>query len=245
MLRPRIKQPGEERTLDVRVDLAAGVSVVSVSGIVVVARGLVAEVDVLTAAVAAIQGNVVQVTLAGGTDEEIYLVTVTSLDDADDVRETEAEIHVLDLGFAVPDAPSDTLYIEPLAYVHRFGLEEAVRLTDEHGLGRIDKRVLWAAITDATAEVDSYLAGRYVVPMAPVPTTIIAVTADLARERLHALSGASESVTQRAAAARRQLKDLAAGVARLPGATQQSSGSDTPLVDAPARVFTRDTMAGF
>lgn len=244
MLRPRLKQPGETRTLDVPLDLAVGRTIASVDSVTALARGLVAELDALVAADAGSSGATAFVQISGGTDGEVYLVTVEATDDLGDVVQTEAEIHVADLAFATPDAPSSSsTYIDPAAYVARFGLEEAVRLTDEVGTGRIDKTVLYTALADAAAEIDTYLARRYVVPVDPVPAVLVAIAADLARERLH-VAGPSEAVTQRATAARRQLKDLASGTAVLAGGVAKPTGGDTPLVDAPDRLFTRDSMAG-
>jgi phage gp36-like protein len=245
MLRPRVKQPSETRTLDARLRLGAGRAIASIDAVAVTARGLVDEVAALTAVALGSHQDVAQIQVAGGTAGEVYRIAVTVTDDLGDTAEEAVEIHVLALDWNVPDAPAATVYIAPLDYVHRFGLEEAVRLTDEHDLGRVDPLVLRAALVDATAEVDGYLAGRYETPLSPIPHLVIALTADLARERLHATGTVPDAVRERAATSRRQLQQIALGTVVLPGASQRSTGADTPIVEGPKRLFTRDSMAGW
>lgn len=67
----------------------------------------------------------------------------------------------------------------------RFGEDELVQLTDRHGDGMIDPVALEQALIDASAVIDGYLAGRYPVPLAPVPPILVGYACDLARLRLY------------------------------------------------------------
>jgi len=245
MSRAVIKQPDEARTYDVRAGLPHGRVITAVEAVTITARGLVAENTALTHEIAGFQGNIVQLQILGGTDSELYLVTVQVDDDAGDRVEAEIEIHVMDLSWSVPEGPDATpTYIQPTAYVHRFGLAETIALTDESRVGRIDRQPLFVALADSASEIDAYLAKRYPVPLDPVPPMVESIAADLARERLHG-GRVPDPVVNRATAARRQLRDLAQGLMLLPGVTEKTPSADTPLVEAPERIFTRDNLAGF
>ena len=54
--------------------------------------------------------------------------------------------------------------------IDRFGSEDLIQLTDRNALGVIDATVLSAAIDDATDTMDTYIATRYTLPLAVVPT---------------------------------------------------------------------------
>lgn len=49
--------------------------------------------------------------------------------------------------------------------VRAFGERECVSLTDRSYTGQIDDDVLNGALTQASAEIDGYLCGRYPVPL--------------------------------------------------------------------------------
>ncbi|MBA4709570.1 gp436 family protein [Aquitalea aquatica] len=66
----------------------------------------------------------------------------------------------------------------------RFGMREVVALTDRSLHGVIDAAVLQAALVDASAEIDGYLAARYAVPLAGPPRIICGYCCDIARYRL-------------------------------------------------------------
>lgn len=101
-------------------------------------------------------------------------------------------------------------------YVERYGIAETVRVTDESKAGEVNAPKVEKAIADATAEADSYLAVRYVLPIpAPAPEIVVAIVGDLARERL-TRARPTELVIANAARARSQLKDLSAGRASIP-----------------------------
>lgn len=69
-----------------------------------------------------------------------------------------------------------------------FGAKELVMLADRNRDGVADVAVVDRALEDAEAEVNSYLATRYVLPLDPVPAQIRAITCDVARYRLDAMN---------------------------------------------------------
>lgn len=66
----------------------------------------------------------------------------------------------------------------------RFGEDELIELTDRANVGQVDELVLAGALDDASAEIDSYLAGRYAVPLAQAPRFLAGLCSDIARYRL-------------------------------------------------------------
>jgi len=240
-----LKQPDERLDIDIGFGRALGAeTVASVESAAVSKKGLVAEVAALTVAGTSAAGAAVTVTLEGGTDGEIYAVTVTVTDTAGQTVQEELELIVQDLTFIVPD-PDGVSYIKPADYISRFGLEEAVRLTDWAGRGKIDTARLNKALADATAEVDSYIAGRYQTPLATVPDLIQRIAADIARYQLHS-DATPEDVRKRYEAAVAALKRVASGAQALPAAEAAGTGVGAPQVaQAGPPVFSRETLEDF
>lgn len=138
-------------------------------------------------------------------------------------------------------------YLSVAAYIARWGMRETTILTaEEPGATEPDEPKVEGAIADAEALANGYIArGRnlhgvpYAVPLADPPGPVLAIVADLARERLHKDRPTPE-VTAAADRARAQLRDIAAGRLTLlldepggPDATSdnlsQSSGDAQPL----------------
>lgn len=144
---------------------------------------------------------------------------------------------------------AEGLYYTQADYVDRYGLEEAVRITDTTGSGVPDAGAFDSAIADVSADMDTYLSSRYALPLQPVPRVLKSIAAALVREKLHT-QFPTDSVTREADLARKQLRDLATGTARLVLETgtepePQSSGGNAIRASAPARTFTADKLAGF
>lgn len=96
----------------------------------------------------------------------------------------------------------------------RFGEAEVLQLSDRARVGVIDEAVVNRAITDAGAEIDGYLAGRYELPLVGVPAVLTLYACDMARYRLFE-DGAYEQVVERYNSALRYLRDVAAGRVQL------------------------------
>lgn len=67
----------------------------------------------------------------------------------------------------------------------RYGADELVQLTDDTGTGTADPAKIAAALADADEAVNGYVAGRYAVPLSPVPMLVRRWSCDLARYFLH------------------------------------------------------------
>jgi len=94
--------------------------------------------------------------------------------------------------------------------IARFGETELIELSDRLGAGQIDPTVIDQALSDAAGVIDGHLAGRYALPLAPVPSILLGYACDLARERLWK-DAASELIVKRGDDARKFLVMVAAG----------------------------------
>lgn len=68
--------------------------------------------------------------------------------------------------------------------IARFGEAEVIMLTDRENLGVIDVAVLDAALAEADAEINPYLAPRHTLPLTSVPKILAGFACDIARYRL-------------------------------------------------------------
>lgn len=235
-----LKQPSEIKKLPLEF---GGVSTISaLVSVAVTKRGLVAGAADLIAAPSLFAGALT-LTLSGGSEGERYLVTVV-VDDAAGARaEEEVEVAVLNLAWEMPDGGAAMLTIEE--FVARFGLDEVVRMTDARGDGRIGKDMLVAALIDAQAVVEGYIAGRYALPLDPVPVMVKMLIADIARGRLYP-GGAPDGIEGQVKAAMRTLERIAAGQSTLgtvlPNAPISSDGA--PIFHSGGRAYP-DGLRGY
>lgn len=117
----------------------------------------------------------------------------------------------------------------------RYGGDEVVQRESMLGAGALNR-----ALSDADAEINSYVSGRYVVPLSPVPTTITRIACAIAR--YHVLGDAATETARRAYDdARAFLRDVQAGRAQLDGADQVSAATGAATVDVVTdeRLFSR------
>jgi len=98
--------------------------------------------------------------------------------------------------------------------VDRFGGQEIAQLTDRTNGTVIDATVVARALGDADAEIDGYLATRYVLPLTITPAVLVRLAADIARYRLFD-DRTTEAVRQRYADAVQLLKSMASGLVKL------------------------------
>lgn len=128
----------------------------------------------------------------------------------------------------------------------RFAEEELIQLTDRNRLGQIDNVVLDRALADADAEINGYLSTRYTLPLAPVPTVLLRLAADLARYYLYD-DHAPEQIKQRYDDAVKFLRAVATGTAQL----GTDAAQPVPVVSggvsyqAGERVFNAETLRDF
>lgn len=96
--------------------------------------------------------------------------------------------------------------------VTRFGESEVVAITDRDLTGAIDPVVLANALDTASAQMDTYLSGRYQLPLNPVPEFLVSVCCDITRYQL-CVGGTrlSEDIRDRYRDALRFLEQAASG----------------------------------
>lgn len=128
-----------------------------------------------------------------------------------------------------------------------FGQAELIQLTDRTKTGAVDVDVLNRAIDDVTADIDSYLANRYTLPLNPVPSNLVRIAADLVRYQLYDIK-VPELVKQRRDDAIAFLTQVSKGVATLgvanTGEPVQATTGGVKSV-APGRVFTDESLSGY
>lgn len=126
----------------------------------------------------------------------------------------------------------------------RFGPAELAQLADPHATGFIDDGALALALSDAEAEIDAYMVGRYTLPLDTVEPNLVRLACDIARYRLWK-DQASEEVRQRYQDATRYLERVASGAILLSNAgigQTPSASAGAPSYSAPPRVFVDDVL---
>lgn len=140
-------------------------------------------------------------------------------------------------------------YATATELIERIAEQTVIDLTDDAGLGVINTDAVDRAFADADTEIDSYLAGRYPVPVSPAPVLLTRLSLDLATEGLYARrphSDTPEAVVRAAKNARALLASIAANKAALPGVSEgladgRLSGAS---FSADGRLFTRASQRG-
>jgi phage gp36-like protein len=124
--------------------------------------------------------------------------------------------------------------------IDRFGMADMQRAVDYAADGELDSDSIDRAINGASGVIDSYVAGLYAVPLVPIP--------DVARDCCIALTwcrllGGRDSLTEKWEKECDKwldwLKDVAAGTAKLPGASA-AAGAPQVVYDAQDRIYGRD-----
>lgn len=137
--------------------------------------------------------------------------------------------------------------------VLRFGETKLAQLTCRNGghgaPDEPDPDRIGAALGDASETIDGYAAGRYRVPLSPVPAPVRRWCADMAIYYLYAATGkVPEDVRKAFEDALAGLKDMARGVIvfQCEGVTtEEVSASGDVVMAVPPRMFTRDSTRGF
>lgn len=111
----------------------------------------------------------------------------------------------------------------------RFGEEEITQLSDRNRDGAIDVDVLTTALNDADHEIDSYLAGNYILPLPEVPPLLVRLAADIARYRLFD-DVVPDEVRNRYTDAVRLLRGLADGSVSLGISTASAPGATGEVI---------------
>lgn len=134
--------------------------------------------------------------------------------------------------------------------IERFTEAELRQLAPAAGQpGVIDQVRVQRALDDASAELDSYLAVRFAVPIAGELPLLVKATCDIAREDLarapsDAVVAAAKRARDWAKAVAKDAATLGAGPAGDPEAVPEAEAGGAQVM-APDRVFTEDSLAGY
>lgn len=124
-------------------------------------------------------------------------------------------------------------------------------LTDWTGVvDEVDDTRLLAALQDATATVNGWIAKRVRLPLANPPQMLMVVTRDLALHRLYANTGGTipDAVKALHDGAMAYLKDVSRGEVSIGDETAEDTAVTSPgavLDEGEPPVFTRETLKGF
>ena len=133
--------------------------------------------------------------------------------------------------------------------IDRYGERLLINLTDREDAptGAIDSVALCKALDDATAEIDSYIGRRYVVPLTEVPSTVVTITCILAIWALHTYDP-DPKIEKDWKAALARLRDIAEGRMAIPGAAgvePATTGGGGARTTDRERPFTEQSLKSF
>lgn len=128
--------------------------------------------------------------------------------------------------------------------ISRFGEDEMSALCPaEDG---IDLTKLAQHLSDADAQIDGHLAGRYGLPLAKDVPMLTKIACDLARYYMYD-EAPTDVVTDRHKTAMSTLKGIASGAIRLPDTqgSEPAQGEAVVMSEIPARMFSGAKLEGF
>lgn len=126
--------------------------------------------------------------------------------------------------------------------VDRFGSQELIQLTDRTHIPAttLDDAVAQRAIDDASAQMDSYFAVRYELPLLSVPPVVASCCADIARFNLYD-DKATEEVRARYDDWRAWLLNCSKGLVLLALPATQEPSINGAAFQASPRLFSRES----
>ncbi|KAB7624325.1 gp436 family protein [Alkalilimnicola sp. S0819] len=132
------------------------------------------------------------------------------------------------------------MYATEQDIIDRYGEEALVLAADRDGDGQADAGVVDRALADATAEVDTYLAARYALPLASTPAVLTRLTVDIAVYRLSpAADAGTDERRQRYEDATALLSRIARGGVSLGLPVPPASSNGIATVTGPERRYGR------
>ena len=113
-------------------------------------------------------------------------------------------------------------YCDQTLYIARFGERELIDLCDRVNQPPVAMDADADAVFDRAARaadsvIDGYLGVKYATPISPPTEGVLDMAADLTRDRLHIYVEPDHAVRKRAAEHLALLRDIARGMAKLPG----------------------------
>lgn len=144
---------------------------------------------------------------------------------------------------------AQVMYATPDNMLSRFGEQDLTLLTEREDCvpGEINLALLEQALRDASAEIDGYIAGRYVLPLTTVPAVLERNCCDIARYFLYG-DKAPEQVEKRYAAVVKFLTAVSKGDISLGLATTGETAGQSELtvsIESAGSVFGRKSAKGF
>lgn len=144
---------------------------------------------------------------------------------------------------------AQVMYATPDNMLSRFGEQDLTLLTEREDSvpGEINLALLEQALSDASAEIDGYIAGRYVLPLTTVPAVLERNCCDIARYFLYG-DKAPEQVEKRYTAVVKFLTAVSKGDISLGLADTGETADQSELVisiESAGSVFGRKSAKGF
>lgn len=130
--------------------------------------------------------------------------------------------------------------------INRFPEQRLVELTDDDAAA-VDVDRVSQALADASAEIDTYLARRYTLPLDRPAPVLIPAACDIAYWRLMSFQpqATTEDAARRYKGAIALVTAIGAGDAELFADGQAAGpGASAAIVSGPPRTFSRDSLRG-
>ena len=133
------------------------------------------------------------------------------------------------------------MYATAQQVIERYGAGMVRLLTDRDGAGAVDPLVLERALADAAAEIDTYLAAKYDLPLIGTPRVLTRLAVDIAVYRLAAGADlATDERRRRYEDAVKLLERIARGEASLGLADPPPSAAGGVKISRRPRRFRRE-----
>ena len=129
--------------------------------------------------------------------------------------------------------------------IDRYGEDDLLMAADRDGDDQVDTAAVDRALADASAEIGTYLAARYTLPISSVPEVLKRLCVDITLYRLAFNAvGNTEERRQRYEDAVALLVRISKGNVGLGMNTNPPSKGNGVVISGPDRKFNRDTMEG-
>lgn len=129
--------------------------------------------------------------------------------------------------------------------INRYGNDHLLLIADRDNDGEVDASVVEQAAADADAEIDAYLAGRYVLPMPEVPAVLQRLAVDIMVYRLTPTADTgTETIKSRYELAVKMLDKISKGTISLglPTVATPASSNGAVVLAGPRRRFSRGVL---
>jgi phage gp36-like protein len=140
-------------------------------------------------------------------------------------------------------------YATQTEFIEAFGAELTIELTnlEDPTATTVDATVMTRGLTRATSLIDSYLSGRYALPLSTTPAVLTTLCLDIARYQM-GHNAEEKDVRQRYEDALKVLEQIAKGTLNLglpPADEPTALPQGSPAVYRPEPVFSRTTLEDY